>query len=161
MLFHTVHGVLKARITKWFSIPFSSGPHSVRPLHHDPPFLGGPTWHGLVSLSFMALLSFIELDKAVVRVIRLASFLSLWFQCVCLLMPSRNTYHLTWVSLTFGVGYLFMTAPAEHSHCSLPWTRIISSPERMKGWRQTKNNTQLWMCLVMEARSNAEKVNIT
>ena len=30
----TVHGVLKARILKWFAIPFSSGPHSVRPLHH-------------------------------------------------------------------------------------------------------------------------------
>ena len=41
--FHTVHGVLKARILKWFAIPFSSGPHSVRPLHHDPPVLGCPT----------------------------------------------------------------------------------------------------------------------
>ena len=49
--FHTVHGVVKARILKWFAIPFSSGPHSVRPLHHDPPDLGGPTRHGLVSLS--------------------------------------------------------------------------------------------------------------
>ena len=49
--FHTVHGVLKARILKWFAIPFSTGPHSVRPLHHDPPILGGPTWHDLVSLS--------------------------------------------------------------------------------------------------------------
>ena len=49
--FHTVHGVLKARILKWFAIPFSSGPHSVSPLHHYPPILGGPTWHGLVSLS--------------------------------------------------------------------------------------------------------------
>ena len=47
----TVHGVLKARILKWSAIPFSSGPHSVRPLHHDPPILGGPIWHGLVSLS--------------------------------------------------------------------------------------------------------------
>ena len=28
--FHTVHGVLKAGILKWFAIPFSSGPHSVR-----------------------------------------------------------------------------------------------------------------------------------
>ena len=34
--FHTVHGVLKARILKWFAISFSSGSHSVRPLHHDP-----------------------------------------------------------------------------------------------------------------------------
>ena len=49
--FHTVHGVLKARILKWFDIPFSSGPHSVRPLHHDPAVLGSPTWHGSASLS--------------------------------------------------------------------------------------------------------------
>ena len=45
---HTVHGVLKARLLKWFAIPFSSGPHSVRPVHHDPSILGGPTWHGLL-----------------------------------------------------------------------------------------------------------------
>ena len=38
----TLHGVLKARILKWFAIPFSSGPHSVRPLHHDLPILGCP-----------------------------------------------------------------------------------------------------------------------
>ena len=49
--FHTVHGVLKARILKWFAIPFSSGSHSVRPLHHDLPNLGGPTQHGIASLS--------------------------------------------------------------------------------------------------------------
>ena len=61
--FHTVHRVLKARILKWFAIPFSSGPHSVRTLHHDPSVLGDPTWHDL--------LSFIELDKTVVHVIRL------------------------------------------------------------------------------------------
>ena len=44
--FHTVHGVLKAGIMKGFAIPVSSGPHSVRPLHHDPSVVGGPTWHG-------------------------------------------------------------------------------------------------------------------
>ena len=44
--FHTVHGVLKARILKWFAIPFSSGPHFVRTLHQDPSILGDPTWHG-------------------------------------------------------------------------------------------------------------------
>ena len=32
-------------------VPFSTGPHSVIPLYHDPSVLGGPTWHGLVSLS--------------------------------------------------------------------------------------------------------------
>ena len=51
----------------------------------------------------------------------------LWFQYVCPLMPSGNTYHLTWVSLTLVMGYLFTSAPAKHSHCSLPWTRGISS----------------------------------
>ena len=39
----------------WFAIPFSSGPHFVRPLHHDAPVLASP----------QAWLSFIELDKAV------------------------------------------------------------------------------------------------
>ena len=43
-------------------------------------------------------------------------------------MPSCNTYHLTCVSLTLVVGYLFTAAPAKHSHCSLPWKGGISSP---------------------------------
>ena len=29
-------------------------------------------------------------------------------------MPSLSAYHLTWVSLTLDVGYLFKTAPAKH-----------------------------------------------
>ena len=55
--FHTVYVVLKARILKWFAIPFSSGPHSVRPVQHHPSVLGGPTRHGLVSLSYTRLWS--------------------------------------------------------------------------------------------------------
>ena len=34
------------------------------------------------------------------------------------------------------------------------------TPERMKGWSQSKKSTQLWMWLVIEARSNAVKNNI-
>ena len=34
------------------------------------------------------------------------------------------------------------------------------TPERMKGWSQSKNNTQLGMGLVIEARSNAVKSNV-
>ena len=64
--FQTVHGVLKARILKWFAIPFSSGPCFVRTLHHVLSILGGPTWHGSY---------FTELDKAMVHVIRFVSFL--------------------------------------------------------------------------------------
>jgi len=42
-------------------------------------------------------------------------------------MPSRNTYHLTWVSLILDVEYPFMAAPPKRSCCSLPWTRGIST----------------------------------
>ena len=86
-----------------------------------------PPWPSRLGWLHTAWLSFIELDKAVVHVIRLTNFLWLWFQCVCPLMPSCNTYCLSWVSLTLDVGYLFMAAPARHHCCSLSWTRGISS----------------------------------
>ena len=53
--FHTVHGVPKARILKWFTMvkwntkghsPFPSEPRFVRTLHHDQSVLGSPTRHG-------------------------------------------------------------------------------------------------------------------
>ena len=34
------------------------------------------------------------------------------------------------------------------------------TPERTKGWSQSKHNTQLWMVLVVESRSDAVKNNI-
>ena len=34
------------------------------------------------------------------------------------------------------------------------------TPERMKGWSQSENKTQLWMGLVIKARSDAVKSNI-
>ena len=43
--FHTVHGVLKARMLNWFAISFFSGPHFVSTLHPDPSVLDGPTGH--------------------------------------------------------------------------------------------------------------------
>ena len=58
--FHTVHGVLKARMLKWFAIPFTSGPHFVRTLYH-----AHAPW---VALHGMAR-SFIELEKAVIQVL--------------------------------------------------------------------------------------------
>ena len=42
-----------------------------------------PPWPARLGWPHTAWLSFIELDKAVVRVIRLTSFLWWWFQCVC------------------------------------------------------------------------------
>ena len=82
-----------------------------------------PPWPVHLGWPHMAWLNFIELDMPVVRVIRMARFLWLWFQCVCPLMLSRNTYLLTWVSLTLDMGYLFMAGPAKCSLYSLPWRR--------------------------------------
>ena len=64
--FHIVQGVLKARILKWFSIPLSSGPCFVKTST-----MTRPSWVALHSMAH----GFIELDKAVVHVISLISFL--------------------------------------------------------------------------------------
>ena len=45
--FHTVHGVLKARILECFAIPFFSGPYVVRTVYDDLSILGCPAWYGL------------------------------------------------------------------------------------------------------------------
>ena len=100
--FHTVHGVLKARVLKWFAIPFFN--------YHILLELSTMTHLSWVALHNMAH-SFIELDKAVVHVSRLVSFLWLWFLSVCPLMPSLSTSCLTGISMTLDVGYL-LTAPA-------------------------------------------------
>ena len=63
--FHTVHGVLKAKILKWFAIPFSSGPFA------EISTMTCPSWVALHSMAH----SFLALDKSVVLVIRLVSFL--------------------------------------------------------------------------------------
>ena len=56
-----------------------------------------------------------------VHVIRLVSFLWLWFQSVCLLVPSLSTYPLTAVSLTLDMGYLLTaTTPDLSPLCRSP-----------------------------------------
>ena len=89
-----------------------------------------PPWPSCLGWSHREWLSFIELDKTAVLVIRLACFLWLWFQFVWPLMPFFCAYHLTRVSLTLDVGYLFTAAPAKRSCYSLPWTRGISLQQR-------------------------------
>ena len=68
--FHTVLGILKASMLKWFAILCYSGSGFVRTLHHDPSILGGHL--GMAH-------NFFELDKAVGHGISLISFLWLWF----------------------------------------------------------------------------------
>ena len=67
--FRTVHGVLKARILKWFAIPFSSGPHFVRTPHSMGLHMTHLSWVALHGMAH----SFIELDKAAVHVMRFDS----------------------------------------------------------------------------------------
>ena len=72
--FHTLHGVIKTRILKWFAIAFSSGTHFV-----ELSTMTCPSWVDLQGTAHC----FLELGKAVVHVTRLVSFLWLWFS-VCL-----------------------------------------------------------------------------
>ena len=85
-----------------------------------------PPWPVHLGWPYMAWLSFPELDKVVVHEIRLVSFLWLWFQSVCPLMPSLSAYNLTGVSPTLHMWYLFTGDPAECGHYSLSWTWGIS-----------------------------------
>ena len=66
----------------WSDLPF---PSPVDHILSDLSTITCPSW-----VPHTAWLSFIELDKAVVHVIRLASFLWFWFQSVCPLMPSQH-----------------------------------------------------------------------
>ena len=86
--FHTVHGVLKARILKWLAIPFSSGPHFVWTLHHDLSVLGGPKRHGT---------QFHWARQGCGPCDQMVSFLWLWFS-VCL--PSDGEKAMTTHSST-------------------------------------------------------------
>ena len=65
--FHTVHGALKVRTLKWFATPVDHVLSELYTMTH-------PSWAALSSTAH----SFIELDKAVVHVIPLISFLWLW-----------------------------------------------------------------------------------
>ena len=57
------------------------------------------TVHGVLKRTGMAWFHWVR-QGCSPRVIRLTSFLWVWFQFVCPMMPSCNIYHLTWVSLT-------------------------------------------------------------
>ena len=72
--FHTVHGVLRQEHLSGLPFP-SPGDHVLSEIST----MTCPSWLALHGMAH----SFIELDKAVVHVIRLANSLLLWFE-VCL-----------------------------------------------------------------------------
>ena len=85
--FHCFHGVLEARILKWFAIAFSSRHYFVRTVLHDPLVLGGHTWHGMAH-------NYLELYKAVIILVSFLwlcfSFWRLWDYSSCFLMGGTD-----------------------------------------------------------------------
>jgi len=88
--FHTVHGVFQGKNTSVVC-------HSL--LQWTTFCQNSPPWPVHLGWPYTAWFSFIELDKAVVHMIRLASFLWLWFQSVCPLMPSEHYCQLVYLFL--------------------------------------------------------------
>ena len=92
------------------------------------------SWVALHSMAH----SFIELDKAVVHVIKFVSFLWLWFQSVCPLMSSLSAYCLTGFVLPWmwGISSRLLASPAPRNRYSKfskpdfsntePWTSRCS-----------------------------------
>ena len=78
----------------------------------SPPWPAHPGW------PHTAWLSFIELDKAEVCVIRLASFLWLWFQCVCPLAIPTVLLDFSYLAHRESLH----CCSRKCSRCSLPWT---------------------------------------
>ena len=58
------------------------------------------------------------------------------------------------------IGYQKRNSPGNYLPNMLLEISGEINPERMKEWSQSKNNTQLWIWLVIEARSDAVKSNI-
>ena len=98
-----------------------------------------PLWPVCLGWPYLAWLSFMELDH-VVYLIRLASFLWLWFQSVCPLKPFLSTYCLLGFLLpwTWGISSQLLQQSADaapylgcgvspHGCCSWPWMWGTSS----------------------------------
>ena len=113
--FHTVHGVLRARLLKWFAIPFSSGPHFVRTR---------PSWVALHDMAH----SFIELDKSVVN--RKALYISInktrsWLWLILWIFYGKIRLKLKKVGKT--------TRPCTYDLNQIPYDYTVEVPNRFKG----------------------------
>ena len=103
-----------------------------------------PPWPSHLGWPHKAWLSFIELDKAVVYVIRLASFLWLRFQCVCPLMPSHNTYHLIGFLLPWAWGTSSWWR--QQSAATPPYLGLGVSPHGRPSWPWMWNSSSWPFC---------------
>ena len=58
------------------------------------------------------------------------------------------------------IGHWKMNSPGQYVPNMLLEISWKITPERMKGWSQSKNSAKLWMWLVMEVKTDAIKSNI-
>ena len=133
LAFHTVHGVLKARILKWLAIPFSSGSHSVRPLHHDPSVLGCPTG--------MAWFHWVR-QGCGPTVIRLTSFCEYGFSVSALWCPLATLtleFLLPWA---WGISSRLL----QQSTAAVPYLGWGVSPYRRRSWPSTWDSSSRPSC---------------
>ena len=103
-----------------------------------------PPWPARLGWPHTAWLSFTELDKTVVRVIRLTSFLWLWFQCVCPLMPLSTPtvllgFLLPW---TWGISSRLL----QQSTAAAPYLGRGVSPHRSPSWPSTWDSSSRPSC---------------
>ena len=100
-----------------------------------------PPWPVRLGWSHTAWLSFTEIDKAVVHVIRLTSFPWLWFQCVCPQMLLATPTVLLWFLLAWmwGISSWLLQQSAASApylawgvspHCRPSWPWMWSSSSR-------------------------------
>ena len=103
-----------------------------------------PPWPIHLGWPHRAWLSFIELDKGVVHVIRLTSFLWVLFMCVCPLMPSATPtilleFFLPW---TWGIS----SWPLQQSTATAPYLEREVSPHRCPSWPWMWNSSSRPSC---------------
>ena len=103
-----------------------------------------PPWPAHLGWPDTAWLRFIELDKAVVCVITLASFVWLWFQCVCPLMPLTTPtvllgFLLPW---TWGISSRLL----QQSAATAPYLGQGVSPHHRPFWPWTWNSSSRPSC---------------
>ena len=103
-----------------------------------------PPWPACLGWPHRAWLSFIELDKAVVRAVRLTSFLWLWFQCVSLWCPLATLilllgFLLPWM---WGISSWLL----QQSTATAPYLGWGVSPHRCPSWPWTWSSSSRPSC---------------
>ena len=103
-----------------------------------------PPWPACLWWPHRLWLSFIELEKAVVHVIRMTSFLWLWFQCVYLWCPLATPtiflgFLLCW---TWGMSSRLL----QHSEATAPYLGQVVSPHCHPSWPWTWSSSSRPSC---------------